>query len=186
MVLQGLSSQYYFGGASLFSRGPWWREFWIDDDGLDWFLRFTDNDGNFNYLLTNNLPLRDREQLYGLYKTSVRNHRISSFIGLWVGFELVTKLRYCKSSALGWRFVQWLAMSFAVKEGLTAYSAYYHQPIIGAFLRKYAHVIKKDPFEIRDEKKEYFYIDTSQYMAYSNADLSDEYHVHHSPQPVSF
>jgi len=57
--------------------------------------------------------------------------------------------------------------------------------VIGAFLRKYDSCIKKDIFEIKDEKKEYFYIDTSQYMNYTNSELADEFHVHHGPQPVS-
>lgn len=38
-------------------------------------------------------------------------------------------------------------------------------------------------WEIKDSKKEYFYIDTSQYMNYTNETVSDEYHCHHGPQP---
>merc|ERR1740133_460855 len=56
-------------------------------------------------------------------------------------------------------------------------------PVMGAYFRKYADCVQKDPNAIVDEKKSYFYIDTSEYMSYSNADLSDEYHVHHGPQP---
>jgi hypothetical protein len=36
-------------------------------------------------------------------------------------------------------------------------------------------------FEIKDPKKEYFYIDTSDYMTYSNKTLGEEYHCHHGP-----
>ena len=36
-------------------------------------------------------------------------------------------------------------------------------------------------FEIKDEKKAYFYIDTSEYMNYSNATLGDQYHMSHGP-----
>lgn len=55
--------------------------------------------------------------------------------------------------------------------------------MIGAYLRKYKASVKKDLFEIDDDKRKYFYIDTSQYMNYTNEDLSDEHHVHHGPQP---
>lgn len=175
----------YFGGTIKVSRGPWFREFWVEDDGLDWFYSFLDNDGNKCYLLSNNLPLQDRERLAYLYHSHVRNNRISWFLGGWLGFEAVTKLQYCRSSALGWRFFQWFGLSFLIKSALVGYSAQHYNPIVGAFFRKYSSQVKKDIFEIRDEKKQYFYIDTSQYMNYTNNELSDEYHVHHGPQPVS-
>ena len=50
-------------------------------------------------------------------------------------------------------------------------------------MRKYDSAAKTDLFDINDEKKAYFYIDDSQYMNYTNADLSDEYHCEHGPQP---
>merc|ERR550514_70043 len=56
-------------------------------------------------------------------------------------------------------------------------------PVMGAYFRKYSKSVKRDVLEIQDPKKQYFYIDTSQYMNYTNADLSDQYHVHHGPQP---
>ena len=66
-----------------------------------------------------------------------------------------------------------------------AQSAANYNPVIGAYFRKYQHLIKKDLFEIQDDKRQYYYIDTSQYMNYTNAELSDEFHVDHGPQPVS-
>lgn len=41
-----------------------------------------------------------------------------------------------------------------------------------------------DRFEITDRKREFFNIDTSQYMNYDFHDLGHEYHAHHGPQPV--
>ena len=76
-------------------------------------------------------------------------------------------------------------MAFAFKSAMMLYSAQHYNPIVGAFIRKYSSHVKRDINEISDDKKKYFYIDTSQYMNYTNAELSDEYHVHHGPQPVS-
>ena len=66
---------------------------------------------------------------------------------------------------------------------MMSYSSQMYGPIISAYLRKHSGSIKKDLFEIKDVKKEYFYIDTSDYMKYSNETLSDEYHADHSPMP---
>jgi hypothetical protein len=87
--------------------------------------------------------------------------------------------------ALGWKFLSSIGICYFIKSGMMAYSSQNYNPIVGAFIRKYSDNVKKDLFEIKDAKKEYFYIDTSQYMAYTNQDLSDEFHAHHGPQPVS-
>ena len=55
--------------------------------------------------------------------------------------------------------------------------------MMGAYFRKYKDDVKQDLFHIHDKKKEYFYIDTSQYMNYTVEDLTDESHCHHGPQP---
>jgi hypothetical protein len=88
-----------------------------------------------------------------------------------------------KKMALGWRCLSVFGAALAFKSAMMGYSSMNYNPVIGAFFRKYSHAVKKDLFEIRDSKKEYFYIDTSQYMNYTTADLSDEYHTHHGPQP---
>ena len=58
-----------------------------------------------------------------------------------------------------------------------------YAPTMHSLLRKYQGHSKEKLFDITDEKKAYFYIDTSQYMNYTNSDLQDEYHVEHGPQP---
>ena len=58
-----------------------------------------------------------------------------------------------------------------------------YAPTLGAYFRKYQKSVSRDLFDIKDTKKEYFYIDTSQYMNYTNRDLQDEYHCEHGPQP---
>lgn len=173
-------------GIAQASRGPWFfKKFWVEDDGLDWFYAFLDNDGNKCWLLSNNLSLTDRSRLASLYHSNTRNNRISWFAGLWFGFEVVARQAYFRQMALGWRFCSWMALGFATQRFLMAQSSAHYAPTIGAYFRKYNHCVKRDIYDIKDEKKEYFYIDTSQYMNYSNADLADEFHVHHGPQPVS-
>ena len=44
---------------------------------------------------------------------------------------------------------------------------------MGAYLRKYSHYATPDVFEIRDRKREFYEIDTSQYMNYTLDDIAD-------------
>ena len=59
--------------------------------------------------------------------------------------------------AYGWRGLSCLGLAY-VGHGLAMnYSSRVHEPIIGAYLRKYRNNITSDPFEIRDEKKSAHY-----------------------------
>lgn len=178
-----VNSSGYFGGVAKVSRGPWFRDFWVEDDGLEWYYTFYDNDGKECHLLSNNVPIADRERIDAMYKTQVRNSRIGWAGGLWLGFESATRFRYFKTVALGWKFTNTLAFTYLYHSLWMDYTSQVHAPIMGAFLRKYHDKIQRDLFDIKDEKREYYYIDTSEYMNYSNATLSDEYHAHHGPQP---
>ena len=60
MVVYKVSSMGYFGGVAKVSRGAWFREAWVEDDGLEWYYKFSDNDNNDNYLLSNNIAHEDR------------------------------------------------------------------------------------------------------------------------------
>lgn len=68
-MLYKVNSMGYFGGVSKVSRGPWFKEFWVEDDGLDWYYTFLNTDGAKQYLLSNNIPLEDRQKLSHLYHT---------------------------------------------------------------------------------------------------------------------
>ena len=61
-------------------------------------------------------------------------------------------------------------------------SANYHGPLICAYLKKYEQFAKEDMFDIKDEKREWFNIDTSDYLNYNFDDLHHA-HAHHGPQP---
>merc|ERR1719263_2286671 len=58
-----------------------------------------------------------------------------------------------------------------------------YAPTLGAYFRKYQKSVSRDLWDIKDTKKEYFYIDTSQYMNYTNESIGDGAHCHHGPQP---
>ncbi len=83
--------------------------------------------------------------------------------------------------ALGWRALSLFGLGLVYKTAFMEINSGMYGPVIGAYLRKYQKFIKTDLYEIKDAKKEYFYIDTSDYMSYSNKTLSDEYHCHHGP-----
>ena len=181
MVAFKVSTMGYFGGVAKQSRGPWFRDFFVEDDGLDWFYRFKDNDWNRVYLLSNNIALDDREKFDSLFKTMKRNDRLSWCGASYIAFEAVRRLERFKRMAHGWRFLSWVGLAGLGHHLLMDYSSQVHAPILGAYLRKYKDCVVKDMYEIKDEKKAYFYIDTSDYMNYSNATLSDQYHISHGP-----
>ena len=56
----------YFGRVTKVSRGPWFRELWVEEDGLEYFYVYNNGEG-ITYLLTNNIPVEDREKLQRLY-----------------------------------------------------------------------------------------------------------------------
>ena len=91
-----------------------------------------------------------------------------------------------KKMAIGWKLLSGFAVAFGVKAATNAYSSYHYGPIYGALIQKYSEAAKTNVYEIQDRKREYFYIDTSEYMNYSFDDLGDEYSTHHGPQPVFF
>ena len=150
MVAYKVSSMGYFGGVAKVSRGPWFRDAWVEDDGLDWFYKFKDNEKKDVYLLSNNVAIEDREKLDSLYKTHVRNNRLAWFGGLYLGFETVRSVQYFKRMAVGWRFMSCLGLGYVGHALLMDYTSQVHAPIVGAYLRKYKGSIKSDLLEIKD------------------------------------
>ena len=45
----------YFGRVNQISRGPWFGEMNVEDDGLEWYYMFGDSSGNMKYLLSSNM-----------------------------------------------------------------------------------------------------------------------------------
>ena len=61
-MLYKVSPFGYFGRVSKISRGPWFQEMWVEEDGLEHFYVFG-NGGIPVYLLSNNIPIEEREKL---------------------------------------------------------------------------------------------------------------------------
>ena len=120
-----------------------------------------------------------------LYYGLQRNKALACFAGLWLGLETVIRVPYFKSMAFGWKALSVLGTAFVYKTIFTAFNGMYYGPVVSAFLRKHGKNAQADRFSISDRKREFFNIDTSQYMNYDFKDLGHEYHAHHGPQPVS-
>ena len=110
-----------------------------------------------------------------------RNRQLAWFGGLWLGLETVLRVPYFKKLAFGWRAASLFASAFVYKTAFTAYNATTYGPVITAFLRKHGDQAKTDVFGITDRKREYYEIDTSQYMKYDFKDLGHDFHAHHGP-----
>lgn len=61
-MLYKVSPFGYFARVSKISRGPWFQESQVEEDGLEKFYVYA-ADGTIHYLLSNNIPLEDRERL---------------------------------------------------------------------------------------------------------------------------
>ena len=101
----------YFGRVNKVSRGPWFRELWVEEDGLEYFYVYHDGDA-ITYLLTNNIPVHDREKLQRLYYGLERNRKLAWFGGLYLGFETVLRVPYFRRMAIGWRALSMFGCAF--------------------------------------------------------------------------
>ena len=137
-----ISPAGYFGGVQKISRGPWFKEYLVEDDGLDWFYQVFDYDGTVNYLLSNNMPMKDREQLQSLYWTQYRNSKISTWVAMYLSFEACARFSCFKGMAIGWKALSWCGMSYVAHHMLMAYQAQFYGPLFSAHLRKYKQFIK--------------------------------------------
>jgi hypothetical protein len=104
-------------------------------------------------------------------------------LGLYLGWETSKFVPKIKAMAPGWRFLAIVGTGWAYKNLMCQYWSAQYRPVMGAFLKKYNSHARTDAFAINDDKKKYFYIDTSEYMNYSNKTLGDEYHCSHGAQP---
>lgn len=71
-MLYKVSPMGYFGRVDKISRGPWFHEILCEEDGLEYYYVFGLG-GSPAYLLSNNIPLEDREKLQRLYYGLERN-----------------------------------------------------------------------------------------------------------------
>ena len=173
----------YFGGVSQISRGPWFAELQVEDDGLEYYFLHQDSNGNMRYLLSNNMSYKDRTELINLWSAQRRVSNLGWFAGFFAGSLLISKDPIINKWATGWRAFALLGTAFATKQIICAYYSRTYGPLIGSYLRKYQDAGTTDAWEIRDRKREYYQIDDSQYMAYQESDLHMHGHANHGPQP---
>ena len=126
----------YFSRVTKVSQGPWFEEGKVEEDGLEYFYMF-DQAGNVNYILSNNIPLEDREKLQGMFYTLRRNKFLAWFGGAWLGVETMLRVPCFRRMAIGWRVVSAFGCAFVYKTMFTAYNSMTYGPIVSAFLRKY-------------------------------------------------
>lgn len=172
----------YFGRVTKVSRGPWFQEYMVEEDGLEYFYVYGSNEG-LTYLLSNNIPIQDRDRLQRLYDAFQRNRYLAWFGGLWFGAEVVARVNCFKNMAVGWRILSLFGTAYAAKTAIQMYTGIQYGPLFSAYFRKYAKQAKTDLFAIDDRKREYYEIDTNQYMNYTYKDLGHDYHTNHGPQP---
>jgi hypothetical protein len=174
-----------FASPPKISRGPWFKEWMVEDDGLEYFYTYKNADGHKKFLLTNNISIKDREALEKLYKGYNRNSQLSMAAGMWTSFELFSRVGSLRKMAYGWRALAFLAVGATLSYDFRYWTAgYYYMPIMNAYFKKYDDKAKTSLYDITDEKREWFEIDTSQYMDYTFEDLDHHHHnINHGPQP---
>jgi hypothetical protein len=181
-MLYKVSPFGYFGRMPKLSRGANFEEYKVEDDGLEWYYVYQIGSQTF-YLLSNNIAIKDRDNLSRFYQALQRNNYLALGAGLYLGLETVLRVPYFKTMAVGWRVLSLFGTGVLYKSLIQAHTSQYYGPVVSAFFRKYHSHAKTDLFEITDRKREYFEIDTSQYMNYNFGDLGHDHHAHHGPQP---
>jgi len=170
-MLYKFSPMGYFGRVSQISRGPWFAELQVEDDGLEYYYVHADASGASRYLLSNNMSYKDRTELMHLWSAQYRVNAIGWGLGLFVSQQLITKNPRLIQLALGWKACAFLGLAGMTKVVVNQYYSRTYGPLIGAYFRKYQDVGATDAWEIRDRKREYYQIDDSQYMDYTEEDM---------------
>ena len=173
----------YFGRTSQISRGPWFAELQVEDDGLEQYYMHNDAAGNMRYLLSNNMSYKDRCEMQALFAAQSRINSIGWFSGMFAGAFVLTHDPIVRKWAYGWRGVTFLATAALVKVAACQFYARTYGPLIGSYFRKYQDKSATDAWEIRDRKREFYQIDDTQYMAYEEKDVDIHRHANHGPQP---
>jgi hypothetical protein len=179
-MLYKITPMGYFGRVSQNSRGPWFQEWNVEEDHLEIYYAFAKN-GSLSYMLSNHMTVTDREEFARLFKAHNRASSIAMCAGFFVALESVTRHSYFKKMAIGWRMCSFFGVAYGFKCLFNAFNGQTYGPLVGAYLRKYDQDITADRFEMSDRKREYYEIDTSQFMNYTDEDLHS--HVNHGPQP---
>lgn len=127
----------YFGRVSQISRGPWFAEYQVEDDNLEYYYMHTDAAGNVNYLLSNNMSYQDRIEFGNLWRAQQRVNGMAWFGGFFVSTLWMSKDSYFRGMAPGWRVLSWIGIAMVTKAAVNGFYGRTYGPLMGAYLRKY-------------------------------------------------
>ena len=128
------------------------------------------------------MSVADREDFARMFHAHNRASGLAMFAGFFLGLEVVTRHNYFRGMASGWKIASFFAVSYGFKSLFNSYNSATYGPVMGAYLRKYQQYASSDPFEMQDRKREFYQIDTSQYMSYTHNDLEYGHgHVNQGP-----
>jgi hypothetical protein len=108
----------------------------VEEDGLEYFYAYG-TAGQVYFLLTNNIPIEDREKMQRIYWAYERNKYLAWFGGLWLGLESIIRIPYFKHMALGWKALSVFGIGWLVKEACQFNNSRTYGPILSAFIRKH-------------------------------------------------
>jgi hypothetical protein len=104
----------YFSRVHKVSQGPWFKEPIVEDDGLEYFYVYKSGSETVR-LLSNNVPIEDRERLDRVYRGYNRATTLGSVASLWLGLETVLRVPYFKKMATGWRVLSMVGLWWGYK-----------------------------------------------------------------------
>ena len=136
--MYGATPNTVFQDVQTVPRGPWFKETMVMDDGLEYFYKFVDSEGQQKFLLSNNLKWQDREKLDKLYKSVNRSMKLTSYGSLYLTFEIVSRCTKLRKMGLGIKFLAGL-FTYTIVQGVSYnYLAHqYYAPLFAAFYKKY-------------------------------------------------
>ena len=112
-----------------------------------------------------------------------RTKKLAIFGGAWLAFETFNRVCTLRKLGVGLKIPAFFLLTAGWGGVIQAFGTNNQNgPLICAYFKKYEHLAKENLFDIRDEKREWFDIDTSDYLKYSFDDLHHA-HAHHGPQP---
>ena len=100
------------------------------------------------FLLSNNMPVADRQSFANLYNAQTRMQGMVWFASYWLGVETVLRDRIISKWAIGWKVLSVFGLAAVYQYGLNKAVGMNYSPLVGAYLRKYSEFGTSNPQEI--------------------------------------
>ena len=155
MGMFGLRGPWFYSnmvsiGSVNRTTGTWFREMLASDDDMEKFYKFKINCVPM-YLLTNNIPLRDREILHKLYCSIKMQRKSTNAVAFIAAVMLLAKIQLPSFQRL-WKLFPLAIIFLGIRLGINLYLAQYNSPMLLALLNKYKDKASSDLYAIKDEK----------------------------------